>query len=87
MSRHECIDTISMPVVHSGPSNSWKSWLLAGIVLLLSEVTRILETLKLWQQRINMRSNLQKMDDRLLLDTGITGADALREIRKPFWRG
>jgi uncharacterized protein YjiS (DUF1127 family) len=43
------------------------------------------ETLSLWQDRARQRRCLARLDDRLLRDIGIDRADALREIRKPFW--
>ena len=32
------------------------------------------------------RHALLELDDRLLEDIGLTREDALREVRKPFWR-
>lgn len=86
MLRHDCIDTISMPVADSGTSNSWKSWMKAGYTLLVSDMVRIVETLRVWQRRSTWRTRLSELDDRLLQDIGITRAEAMREIRKPFWR-
>ncbi len=42
---------------------------------------------QLWNTRRTSRNQLKSMDKRLLRDIGITPADALTEIRKPFWRG
>lgn len=39
-----------------------------------------------WQYRAEGRKNLAKMDARLLKDIGLTEADRLREISKPFWK-
>ena len=75
-----------MPVAHSGTSNSWKSWIAAGYVLLAGDVARVIETLRVWQQRNTARIHLSDLDDRSLLDMGISREDALKEIRKPFWR-
>jgi uncharacterized protein YjiS (DUF1127 family) len=33
-----------------------------------------------------MRIQLAKFDERQLKDIGISRIDALREVRKPFWR-
>ena len=86
MLRHDCTDTISMPVADSGTSNSWKPWLKAGVALLVADTARIVETLKVWQYRSTWRTRLSDMDDRLLQDIGISRAEAEREISKPFWR-
>jgi len=86
MLRHDCIDTTPMPVVDSGDLRSWKSWITAGVRLLVSDLTRIVEILTLWQRRSTMRSRLQQFDERLLRDSGLTRAQVLREMQKPFWR-
>ena len=49
-------------------------------------VQRAIETLARWQERINGRHALLKLDDRMLRDIGISRADAAREADKPFWR-
>ncbi len=87
MLRHDCIDTISMPVADSGTSNSWKSWIIAGYTLLVSDMARVFETLNVWQRRSTWRTRLSDLDDRMLKDIGITREEAYREIRKPFWKG
>ena len=86
MLRHDCIDAMPVPVVDSGALRSWKSWILAGVNLLQSDVARIVEILATWQRRSMARAALRGFDDRLLRDCGITRAQALRETRKPFWR-
>ncbi len=86
MLRHDCIDTIDMPVASSGTSNSWKSWMKAGANLLVTDMARVVETLKQWQRRSTWRVRLSDFDDRMLDDIGITRAEALREVRKPFWQ-
>ena len=86
MLRHDCIDTISMPVADSGKSYGWKSWFEAGVILLLSDMAGVVETLELWQRRYSRRLRLSDYDERMLRDIGITRVDALRETRKPFWR-
>lgn len=87
MLRHDCIDAMPMPVVDSGALRSWKSWIVAGVNLLLSDLARIVEILAIWQRRIMARAALRQFDDRLLRDCGISRAQALRETGKPFWRG
>jgi uncharacterized protein YjiS (DUF1127 family) len=86
MLRQDCIDSISMPVANSGTSNSWKMWISTGVNLLVSDLARIVEVLALWQRRSTERAKLRDFDDRLLNDSGISRAQALREAGKPFWR-
>jgi uncharacterized protein YjiS (DUF1127 family) len=86
MLRHECIDTITMPVATSGATKSWKSWISAGLSLLVSDMARIVEILVTWQYRETMRARLAAFDDHLLSDIGITRAQATMETGKPFWQ-
>ncbi len=46
----------------------------------------ILETLLVWQERVQQRRHLVALDDRLLSDMGISRAEAAREAAIPFWR-
>ena len=48
--------------------------------------SRLLNYLCLWQERIDERRELDRIDERLLKDAGISRADVLREASKPFWR-
>ena len=47
----------------------------------------ILETLLIWQERASQRSDLGQLNDRMLKDIGLSRADVMREVEKPFWRG
>lgn len=47
----------------------------------------ILATLALWAERRRQRRALLELNDALLEDIGLSGADAWKEGRKPFWRG
>ena len=42
--------------------------------------------LQLWQERVQRRSRLSKLDDRRLAELGLTRAQVIRELEKPFWR-
>ncbi|MBT4933980.1 MAG: DUF1127 domain-containing protein [Rhodospirillaceae bacterium] len=86
MLRHECIDTITMPVATSGTLKSWKSWISEGVSLLVSDMARIVKILAQWQDRETMRARLAEFDDHLLSDLGITRAQATMETGKPFWQ-
>jgi uncharacterized protein YjiS (DUF1127 family) len=41
---------------------------------------------RLWRRRRRDRAELARLDDRALLDIGISRADAEFLINKPFWR-
>lgn len=46
----------------------------------------LFDFLALWQDRRRQRLILARLDDRMLRDIGLTGADVDAEISKPFWR-
>jgi uncharacterized protein YjiS (DUF1127 family) len=46
----------------------------------------ILETVANWQERAAQRHRLAGLDERMLRDVGLTGADIRHELEKPFWR-
>ena len=46
---------------------------------------RVVFTLELWRQRVEMRRCLARMDSRSLRDAGISPAAAAYESGKPFW--
>ena len=39
-----------------------------------------------WHERVNGRRDLMRLDDHVLVDIGLTRAEAEAEWRKPFWR-
>ncbi len=39
-----------------------------------------------WRERLWVRRQLARLDDRLLADIGLTRADVDRELAKHFWR-
>ncbi len=45
---------------------------------------RICQAVLDWQMRVNERSALSRLDDRMLRDVGLTRADVDREVRKLF---
>jgi len=53
---------------------------------ILVMATRILDSLYLWQTRINDRRELAGLDERMLKDAGTSRDEVLRETGKPFWR-
>jgi uncharacterized protein YjiS (DUF1127 family) len=46
----------------------------------------IVRTIGLWRDRNRMRRELAALDNRDLVDIGLSRADQWRECRKPFWR-
>ena len=44
-------------------------------------------TLAMWRKRLAERALLARMDEREIRDLGISVADVVMEINKPFWRG
>lgn len=48
-------------------------------------IQRVVFTLELWRQRVDMRRRLAEMDARSLRDAGISPAAAAYESGKAFW--
>jgi len=48
--------------------------------------SRTVMTLRTWNKRIEQRNALANLSPRLLVDTGISEAQRLAEVNKPFWR-
>jgi uncharacterized protein YjiS (DUF1127 family) len=48
--------------------------------------TRLIESLRAWQQRRRSRRDLLMLDDHLLRDIGLTRDQIATESSKPFWR-
>lgn len=68
--------TLSSDLLFEAKSNSAAS----GLPL------RIVATLVLWQRRVVSRSQLARLDSRLLADAGISESQRQAELKKPFWR-
>jgi uncharacterized protein YjiS (DUF1127 family) len=47
---------------------------------------QVRDTLRLWQDRVDGRRQLLRLDDHVLRDIGITRLQAEAEASKPFWR-
>jgi uncharacterized protein YjiS (DUF1127 family) len=47
---------------------------------------RLLNAVRLWQQRAHGRQQLRAFDDHMLRDIGVTRLQAEAEATKPFWR-
>jgi uncharacterized protein YjiS (DUF1127 family) len=46
----------------------------------------VLDLVLAWSERSRQRAALQRLDDRMLRDVGLTRAEVGRECEKPFWR-
>ena len=47
---------------------------------------RLFDLLNLWQARIDERRQLANLDERLMKDAGLSGAEVRCEAGKLFWR-
>jgi uncharacterized protein YjiS (DUF1127 family) len=47
---------------------------------------RVLSTLAKWARQAHERRQLAQLDHRELSDLGISSADRMTELAKPFWR-
>ena len=79
----DCIDTRSGTLSFAPPS--WSVWLRSGIRLIARDIGRVVDILLVWEERSRQRRSLYCLDDRMLMDMGLTRADVERETRKPFW--
>ncbi|EEX10737.1 conserved hypothetical protein [Ruegeria lacuscaerulensis ITI-1157] len=55
--------------------------------LVAALAVRFAATVTKWERRRRSRTNLGKLDDRLLRDVGLTRPEADRESRRHFWIG
>ena len=53
---------------------------------LVQAVSGVFDRVYAWQARAHQRAHLAALDDRLLMDAGITRAEVAEEVAKPFWR-
>lgn len=51
-----------------------------------SAIAGALALLRRWQRRMRERAELARLDERTLRDIGVTRAEALALIDKPFWK-
>ncbi len=49
-------------------------------------LVRLAETIAVGIERRRQRLALARLDDRMLRDIGLTGADVEGELSKPFWK-
>ena len=48
-------------------------------------LNRTIATLAAWRDVARQRRSLRDLNDHLLKDIGLSRADVLREMRRPFW--
>jgi uncharacterized protein YjiS (DUF1127 family) len=48
-------------------------------------VVKCLQQMIIWHERAEQRHALSELNERMLKDIGVSGADAYKEVRKPFW--
>jgi len=53
---------------------------------LLAAAGRLLEAVATWVVRARQRHDLQRLNDAMLKDIGLSRCDVEYEVRKPFWR-
>ncbi len=53
--------------------------------MLLGAAARAVRTLLTWQERDRQRHALAQLDARMLKDVGLSRAEVVLELRKPFW--
>ena len=79
----------------AGYSHSWvpaqrgstfRSAIAHGANAIAAHVTAAILLARLWRQRARDRALLARFDGRMLRDIGLTPADVMREINRPFWR-
>lgn len=58
----------------------------AALDLLREAAEWIFAILREWRRRSRERDQLARFDERMLLDIGLTRADAEFMVNKPFWR-
>lgn len=52
----------------------------------LGTVRAFFATLCMWQQRVEMRARMARLDARTLDDIGLTREQVMAEAEKPFWK-
>ncbi len=67
---------------YAGPRRPNAAWF--GKIL-LEAATRAAGILLTWQERDRQRHALAQLDARMLKDIGLSRAEVVLELRKPFW--
>ncbi|MDX1513691.1 MAG: DUF1127 domain-containing protein [Gammaproteobacteria bacterium] len=51
-----------------------------------SLIQRVVRTMYVWQKRMTERARLAELDQRTLVDVGLSRDQIAAEVAKPFWR-
>ena len=86
MKSANCIDTNSVAALAASDLPNWRDYAAIGARKIAHDFMAAIELLGAWDQRRRERRFLLGLDDGILKDIGISGADAWAEGRKPFWR-
>ena len=68
------------------PGLTYRGRIPHGSTAIAEHIAATLRLVRLWRQRARDRALLARFDSRMLRDIGITPADVMREINRPFWR-
>ena len=49
-------------------------------------MTRLLDQVLIWHERVRDRRALDRLDEHMLHDIGLSRADVEHEVSKPFWQ-
>ncbi len=80
MKQQNCIDTMQPGFeLQAAP----KLDLAHGV---MDVICGLFATLCLWQQRVEMRGRMGRLDARILDDIGLSREQVMAEAKKPFWK-
>jgi uncharacterized protein YjiS (DUF1127 family) len=80
------MSTLDPHLSEAAPLREFLNALLAPSEGWSSRARRIADLLVVWHERARQRRELQRLNDRMLRDIGLTRADVMAESSKPFWR-
>jgi uncharacterized protein YjiS (DUF1127 family) len=66
--------------------STYRSRISSGSTAIAGPIVAVLRLVRQWRRRARDRALLAQFDSRMLRDLGITRADVVREINRPFWR-
>lgn len=83
MSDSNCIDLIPR---RPQTLPSWREWAMIGLRKLAIATAAGERAMFAWMERYQQRRALARLDERMLKDIGIGGADVWQEARKQPWQ-
>jgi uncharacterized protein YjiS (DUF1127 family) len=78
--------TFDPHISEAAPLREFLSAVLAPSERWSSRARRVADLVVVWHERARQRRDLQRLNDRMLRDIGLTRADVMAESSKPFWR-